>query len=294
MLQAPPVNRAGSFQEALAAMQRLQRRDGPEILTQARSALLHHGARTPLALVLLHGFTNHPGQFREFAPLAHARGLNVLIPRLPGHGDRDRLTKRLAHLTAPALIERASQALDIACGLGERVCVAGISSSGLLAAYFAQYRADVQHGVVIAPEFAILDFSYALSQATAAAMRVLPNAFLWWDPRVKNGMHPLTAYPRFPTHALAQTLRIAADVRTASKRTSIRAARIDVVMNVNDPAVNNAATAAVVRDWNARKAGCAFAHALGGLPRNHDIIEPDNPKARTDLVYPQLLEIVAR
>ena len=292
MLPTPKINPAVSFQDALNRTERLQAADGAGILPQAHTALLHHGERTPLAVVLLHGFTNHPGQFREFAPLVFERGANVLIPRMPEHGDRDRLTRRLSRLTAPMLIEAAWEAADIAHGLGERVCVAGISSSGLLCAYLAHYRSGVQRSVIVAPEFAILDFSYGLTRAAALALRVLPDMFLWWDPRTKNKMHPLTAYPRFSTHALAQTLRIARAVHDAARREPPQAQSIYLMLNANDPAVNNHVSEQVADCWNANKPGVASILDLRNLPRNHDIIEPDNPKACTGLVYPRLLECI--
>ncbi len=290
MLPSPRITFAASFDEACTRVAALQRLDGPEILPQAQTALLDHGRRTPLAVVLLHGFTNHPGQYREFAPQVFERGANVLIPRMPEHGDRDRLTTRLSLLTAEMLIERAAQAIGAAAGLGERVRIMGISSSGLLCAYFAQLCSQIDRAVAVAPEFAILNLSYGASRAAALALRLLPNMFLWWDPRVKNQMHPLTAYPRFPTHALAQTLRLADEVIACAKRAPFAAGSIRVAVNCNDPAVNNRVTQRVVAQWNALRSARIF--EFEDLPRNHDIIEPDNPNAATQRVYPVLLDVL--
>lgn len=290
MFPAARLDPAPSFDAALARVDALRALDGPEILPQAHTALLHHGARTPLAVVLLHGFTNHPGQYREFAPLVFGRGANVLIPRMPEHGDRDRMTKRLKRLTAEMLIERAVTAVDAACGLGERVAVLGISSSGLLACYLAQFRGDLVQAIAVAPEFALLDLSRGQTRALAMAARLLPNAMLWWDPRVKNDMHPLTAYPRFSTRALAQTLRPAGEIEDQASRTPLRSP-VRAVINPADPAVNNAATIAAVAQWRSTGSD-AQTIEIAGLPRNHDIIEPDNPKARTALVYPRLLSLL--
>lgn len=276
----------------LAAFDALRALDGPEILPEARSTLLHHGTRTPLAVVLLHGFTNHPGQWREFAPLVFERGANVFIPRLPEQGDKNRMTRRLAHLTAETLVERASQAVDIACGLGERVCVAGISSSGLLCAYFGQHRADVARTIPIAPVFAILKLPYWLSAIAAQAMLALPNFFLWWDPRIREQQRPATAYPRYPTHALAQTMRIGDEVYQTCAHEPFAAKSIVTMVNVNDPAVNNDVTARVVRQWQRRRGDAASLISFDDLPHNHDIVEPDNPKARTGVVYPRLIDAI--
>ncbi len=47
-----------------------------------------------------------------------------------------------------------------------------------------------------------------------------------------------------------------------------------------------------MRGWQAHRQGAVSAIEFTGLPVNHDIIEPDNPKARTDIVYPRLLEAI--
>lgn len=291
MLPPRRVSPARSYAEAVLRVRALQSLDGPDILPQAHTTLLEHGSASPLAVVLLHGFTNHPGQYREFAPMLFERGVNVLIPRLPRQGQRDRMTRRLAGLTAESLLARAGEAVDIAHGLGSRVCVAGISTSGLLCAYFAQHRTDVARAVCISPVFALLDMPHWASRIAQQAMLHLPNAFLWWDPRIRGKQRPSTAYPRFPTRALAQAMRIGDDVYDASARAAFTARSAVVMMNGCDPAVNNGATFEVVRRWREYRSGVE-AYTFSDLPKNHDIIDPDNPQARTQLVYPRLLDFI--
>jgi alpha-beta hydrolase superfamily lysophospholipase len=291
MLQAPRIEPAQSYSEAVARLRVLQSLDGPNILPQARTALLGTGAVTPLAVVLLHGFTNHPGQYREFAPMLFERGINVLVPRLPRQGDRNRMSRRLAGLTAESLLSRASEALDIACGLGDRVCVAGISTSALLCAYFAQHRADLWRAVCVSPAFALLDMPHWISSIVQQLMLNAPNAFLWWDPRIREKQRPSTAYPRFPTRALAEAMRIGDDVYAASAKRAFAARSVTVTTNGCDPAVNNAVTYEVLRRWREHRSGAGL-YVFRDLPKNHDIIDPDNPHARTGIVYPKLRELV--
>lgn len=292
MLQAPSVNPARSFDEALERVRAFQGYDDDRIRPEARTVLLDHGSRTPLAVLLLHGFTNHPGQYREFAPIVHAHGANVFVPRMPEQGDRNRLTRRMSRLTAQALLARASEALDIACGLGDRVCVAGISSSGLLCAYFGQHRSDVARAIAVAPVFSMLQLPYIVSYGATHLMLTIPDLYLWWDPRVKEQQRPATAYPWFSTRALAQTMRIGENVYAQARRKPPAAASIVLVTNPHDPAVNNAVTHAVALAWDKRRSGSVLEFEFTDLPRNHDIIEPDNPNARTDIVYPRLLEFI--
>lgn len=290
-----PLNAAGtpakSYEEAKRRIEAYQALDDASIIPGAYTKFYDCGQRTKLAVVLLHGLTNHPGQYVQFAPLVRELGANVFVPRLPEQGDRDRMTTRLAKLTAEMLLAAATEAVDIACGLGERVCVLGISTSGLLCAFFAQYRADVAHSIVVSPAFALLRLAYWESRIVAGGMRALPNFFVWWDPRNKLKELPLTGYPRFSTHALGQCLRIGDDVHAASRCLPV-ASRATVVTNMRDPAVNNRAAAAVVEAWRKRDPKAIADYQFTDLPVNHDIIDPQNAVPRTDIVYPVLLQLV--
>lgn len=280
---------ARSYAEAIDRAKTFMARDGANVLPQARTVLLEHGATTPLAVVLFHGLTNSPAQYVQFAPELYDRGVNVFVPRLPDHGYRDRMTTALAALTAEALIASAAEAVDLAYGLGARVGVLGISMGGLLTAYAAQFRA-LAVAVPVAPSFALLHLPYPISRAVAAIGRRLPNRFLWWDPRVRASEPPITAYPRFPTHALMQTLRIGDAVDVAARTQPPLADRIVAVVNRNDPAVNNAVTRSIVAKWSSRKENVAEYVELTDLRHYHDIIDPQQPSARTDLVYPSLFD----
>ena len=275
--------------ERVAAFRAL---DDGSILPRARTYALEHGARTPLAVVLFHGITNHPGQYVRFAPLVHERGANVFVPRLPEHGDVNRMTTRLKSLTAERLLASASEAVDIACGLGERVCILGISTSGLLCAYFAQYRADVARAVPVSPVFGMLHVPYEVNEMIEKILLVIPNFFIWWDPRNKMNQLPSTGYPRFSTHALMQCLRIGDDVERRAKESPLAAASVSVLTNRLDPAVNNNVTARVVADWRSKRGSGIESFEFTDLPKNHDIIDPENAAPRLDLVYPKLLEAI--
>jgi len=285
-----PGSPASSYAQAIERARAFMARDDASVMRRARTALHVHGERRPLAVVLLHGYTNSPAQYATFAPLLVQRGINVFVPRMPEHGYADRMTKALAHLTAEMLVASASQALDIACGLGREVAVLGISMGGTLAAHAAQFR-SIARAVPVAPEFALLKLPHPLSRLAAGALRALPNFFLWWDPRVGERQTPATAYPRFSSRALAQTLRVGDAVYGAARREDPLAGRIVTVVNRADPAVNNKTTKSVSDEWAGRCGGERVRYVeLSDLPTNHDIIDPENALARTDMVYPKLLE----
>ena len=158
--------------------------------------------------MLFHGLTNSPAQYSAFAPMLFERGVNVLVPRMPEHGNRDRMTTRIAEVTPEALLSTANEAVDIACGLGERTGVLGISMGALLAGYCAQFR-RLDEAVLIAPNFGLLHLPRFACRLLSWGLRAFPNRFMWWDPRVRDTRGPLAAYPRFPTRVLGATMSIA-------------------------------------------------------------------------------------
>ncbi len=291
MLAVPASRPSATYEDACERAAAIVSRDDDRVLPQARTALLTAGARAPLAVVLFHGFTNHPGQYAQFAPLLVERGANVFIPRMWGHGFRDRLTRDLANFDMSKALLGAYEALDAACGLGERVAVLGISLGGVLCAHIAQHRADVDVAVPIAPDIAILNFPYGVSRGAGALMRLLPNRFQWWDPRVKEAQRPATAYPQFSTRALGRTLMLSDAVYAAARSSAPAANRVTTISNPRDPAVNHKVTEKMVALWQARRNdGGVSLVDIEGLPANHDIVDPDNPHARTGLVYPVLVD----
>src|SRR5579859_3685891 len=146
----------GSFVESVARGRALLAREqgDPRIDPQCGSILLEHAQRAQRALVCMHGITSSPVQFRQLGELFYARGYNVLIPRLPYHGYTDRLTHDPGKLTVAQYEAYTSEAIDIGRGLGEHLTVMGLSVSGVLAAWCAQSRADVDLAMPLAPSFA--------------------------------------------------------------------------------------------------------------------------------------------
>ncbi|MGB6061931.1 MAG: alpha/beta fold hydrolase, partial [Candidatus Aquilonibacter sp.] len=122
-----------------ALLDRLRLRDHRGISNEGRTKLLLHGEPRPVAIVLFHGIAASPQQFVRFAHELHERGHNVIVPRLPRHGHRNRLTTALARLQADDLRTFATQSIELAQGLGEHVVVAGFSLGGLLATWAAQH-----------------------------------------------------------------------------------------------------------------------------------------------------------
>jgi carboxylesterase len=281
--------------ESLKRIAVLQQLDTPEVNPLSRLHLLTHGRRTERAIIFWHGYTSSPRQFHQLGQMFYEQGYNVLIPRLPHHGLTNRLAPDQSRLTAEDLAALVDGVTDLAHGLGERVTVVGFSAGGVLAGWTAQHRADVERVVIISPVFWLKSIPAALTRPFLKLILTLPNFYRWWDPVLKaDAPGPQHGYPRYSSRALAQILRLGLAVRVAARSAKPAARSIAVVTNPNDWAVDNVVTADVVAHWRHNGAGALQTYEFAAsheLP--HEIIDPDNDAARTDLVYPILVELIS-
>lgn len=259
------------------------------------SRLFTHGARVTKAVVYLHGLTNCPLQADELAQLLFARGYNVYVPRWPGHGEADQMTLALAGLSAEQMVSSTDAAIDLARGLGDEVTVIGMSAGGAMTAWAAQYRADVAHTVAVSPFLGPHFVPPWANRAAANLLLRMPNMMLLWNPLEPQGAPGMEhAYPRIPTHALAQFMRLGEVLRGAAQKLPPQAGSLGMLLNDADFAVNNALARQLVTAWRAK----GRLVDLEMLPRTallpHDLIDPLMPGARTELVYPVLLEMIER
>lgn len=291
------VSHAQPAYDYAAAVQRLQ------MLEAARSSgmnpvcrvqLMTHGEKRERAIVLVHGYTSCPQQFHALGERLFDLGYNVLIAPLPHHGLSDRLTLELGELTAEELSSYADEMVDIAHGLGDKVDMVGISGGGVITAWTAQNRADLNLAVVVSPAFG---FKQIPSPLTAAAMNlfsVLPESYQWWDWALQAEIEPSYAYPRYSTHALAQIARLGFSVDWSAGQARPQARRILVVTNGNEQSVNNELTGAVVARWREHGGDVATYEFSPTLQLPHDLIDPNQPEQKIDVVYPTLIELIEK
>lgn len=256
--------------------------------------LLTHGHKTERVVVLLHGYTNCPAQYRELAHRLYVRGQNVLVPRLPFHGYRDRLTDTQGRLTGQQLITVLDAALDAACELGRQVVVAGISMSGTLAAWGAQHRNAIHRAVAFAPLFGVPFLPHPVAGLTARVWLALPNHFRWWSMQTReSGVGPSYAYPRFATHVIAETLLLAQEIRHLADRLPPVAPHIVIVTAPGDRAVNMRATTKIVQLWQAHGADVQLITLPASLGLVHDFIDPFRlPGDLLNTVYTTLIQTI--
>jgi len=281
---------ARDYDDALRRVDALRALDSDAIASVCRTMLYTHGARTARAIVIFHGLTNCPAQFDSLARIAYARGANVLVPRLPRHGEADRMTDALAGSDAREWCTFADLAVDAARGLGDSVTVVGLSVGGTLAAWAAQERPDVDRAVLIAPMLGVAAAPGPWAPVVARLTGGLPNVFVWWDDKEKENLGgPKHVYPRFASRAVAATLFIGGRVMHEAPRHApgVRSAAFIVVGG--DKAVDNGKIVALANAWGSRLGGTLTMDLFPEeLHLNHDIVDIEQVGGNPALTYPVL------
>ncbi|MEP6729434.1 MAG: alpha/beta fold hydrolase [bacterium] len=279
---------AGAYDDAVRRVATMQSDERRVVNQYGGTILLTHGAHAAKLAVLLHGLTATPRQFQSLSEQLYARGYDVFIPRMPMHGERGRTVTALSTLTADTLRAFADDAIDIARGLADTVDVLGLSGGATVAAWIAQHRRDVRHVVVISPALAFSRLPHALEDPAMQALARLPN--------VNVGAAADTAKPQvyagFSTRAVAETMRLGAEVRSEASRSAPAARTIAVVTNGNDRTIDAGATLALADQWTQHGAAVTryqFDAALG-LP--HDVIDRDDRCGDIAVVYPVVIALI--
>ncbi len=214
--RAQPI---GSYSEAAGHIARIQAAEAQtDLIPEADSIALLTGSRTATSVVIFHGYTSVPRQFRLIAEGYRAQGYNVWVPRLPYHGERDRMTSDFSKVTAQDLRQFADDNVDIAAALGEHVVVIGFSGGGSLGAWSGVERPEVSQTILISPLLHPLGFAEWQDRPLVRALRALPfDIYNWWDPAKKDSGPHGYDYPRFSLKGIAALLSLAhwADARAA-------------------------------------------------------------------------------
>lgn len=289
-------NRVSTYEEAVNRVRVMQEQDNQDLTRDVCITKLYdHGYQTEHVIVLIHGFTNCPEQFSELGRQHFEAGNNVFIPRLPYHGLSDRLTGALVNLTAEDLATFGDNVIDIAHGLGKKITVMGVSGSGTLVAWLAQNRSDIDYAFAIAPLFGLAFIPPAFTKLFERVVLLLPNFYMWWDPRTRanNPYSIYYAYPGYPTRALVEFLRLGMITRAQAEKSRPKAGKITMIINDAEPAVSNAEIVKFIDLWqrhgNVRVSEVHFEKAMK-LP--HDIITPGTPGVPIADIQPRLINAV--
>jgi pimeloyl-ACP methyl ester carboxylesterase len=292
-----PVDRVISFDPAtlgadIDAYLATQERQYSDIVPGTEKEIIwagEKGAKTPLAIVYLHGFSATKHEIQPVPDqVAAALGANLFYTRLSGHG---RGAAPMAEPAAGDWIEDVAEALAIGQRLGERVIVISTSTGGTLAAIAAtdpELAKGVVGMVLVSPNFGI--------DKTAAFLLNLPFVRFWGpvvagaerSSDVRNADYSRFWTTRYPT---VSTIPMAALVRHALTLDYAKAAAPALFIYFDaDRVVQPTITAQIAAKWGAgatiyhpslTENDDAYAHIIAG-----DIVSP----GQTALTTARILE----
>jgi esterase/lipase len=279
---------SSAYQESVRRIAAIQAAEQPLVNRFGGTVLMAHGGHAPKVAVLLHGLTATPRQMQLLGDQLYERGYDVFIPRMPMHGERGRTVTALSGLTADTLRAFADDAIDIARGLADTVDVLGLSGGATLAAWIAQHRPEVRHVVIVSPALALSRLPRALEDPAMQTLARLPNLNVGASADTSKPQ----VYAGFSTRAVAQTMRLGAEVRAQADHVKPAASAIAVVTNANDRTVDAGAALALADLWNEHGAVIvrySFNAALG-LP--HDLVDQGESCGDAKVVYPVLIALL--
>ncbi len=279
------------YDEAAIRVEKMQAGEEDDILPACRTQLLTHGQKTDKAIVFLHGLTNCPAQFNEVAPLFFEQGYNVFIPLMPCHGYTDRMRTDQSQLTAEQLVAYSNQVADIVQGLGNEITVVGFSAGGVLAAWMAQNRTDIDHVVLISPVLGLASVPVSLTDFAAKTLLALPDFYVWWNPAEKEDL-PGLGSPRFSSHALAHLLRLSESVQQQAEEQPPQVDSIVAITNEFDFGVSRDEVADLAERWEQHGVPVETYTIPWDNLWTHDFIDPNVPQNQPEVVNPLLLEVI--
>ena len=295
-LASHSIDPATDYETAMSRFAQVQAREEADgtLNPVCCSKLLTHGSKTERVIVLMHGMTNCPQQFVKLAPIFYEQGYNVLIPRMPHNGLANLDTDALRYLKAAELRDCSNTMVDIARGLGDHITYLGLSVGGLMAAWVAQYRNDVNKAVIIAPSFTISPrLGVVLSKVIMRLFLILPNIMTQRLRPFKDG--PDHNYLGFASRGLGEMMRFGFSIYDTSKKTSAAAQSVLVITNAADAAVNNKIPLQVAKNWQINGLKQLDKYEFDAKYKLlHDIIDPGQKLQNVAVSYPILLDLLAR
>lgn len=286
-------NPAADYAGAVARFEVHRDRAPEPISPLCEPQLFTHGDADRPAVVLLHGVSSCPRAYVDFAPYLFERGLNVATLRMPQNGFADRSTDALDRLTAEDLAAFGDEAADIAEGLGTTSIVLGISAGGTVAGWVAQNR-DVDRAVLVAPFFGLGGVGPRANNLIMRVLTLVPPFSIWKDSRLREhyeGNMP-HAYTRQSTRGSGEIMRLGYAIFDEAGKAPPKAESIVVVTNEADTAVSNSTIDAFVRLWRSHGADVETKVFPASEGLGHEIIDPLEPGASTELTYPILADLI--
>ena len=259
----------------------------PEMAKEIVWAFPRTRAKTPLAIVYVHGFSATKEELRPVPDLvAEALGANLFLTRLAGHGADG---AAMATASVNDWINDMAEALAVAETLGERTVVIGTSTGATLAALAATepaLRERIDALVQVSPNYRlrnrlafVLDLPFA--EWIAPTLGGAERSFETLNER--HARNWTTSYPTVATLPMAALLR-----ETGSRTFEAIETPTLFVFDENDAVVDHAATREIAGRWG-RATG-----ARVNIELVADSGDPNRHVLAGDSLSPSTTERVAR
>lgn len=242
-------------------------------------------ARTPVALVYVHGFSASAGEIRPVPDMAAAAlGANLHYTRLAGHG---RPEAAMAGPTVQDWIDDVAEAVAIGERLGEKVVLIGTSTGGTLAAVAALHPdlKDRIGGIIfVSPNFKVKAAGSGMLTAPFARQLVplLAGAERAFEPA--NELHARFWTERYPSTALLPMAAVVAHARAQAHENAMQPALF--MFSDADRIVDHTVTRRIAERWGGPAEIVAMTrsddpddHVIAG-----DALSPSNNGAVADAI----------
>lgn len=172
-------------------------------------------AKTPVAIVYIHGFSASPSEMRPLPDIvAKNLGANLFLTRLFGHGTT---TRAMVDVSINAWVNDFAEALAIGERLGDKVVIMGTSTGGALTTWaIAQpaFRTRVSVAILCSPNYGVQAFGSSL--LTLPFARELARLLLGETRSFEPGtdlqrLYWTTTYPVDAILPMAETVKLAVD-----------------------------------------------------------------------------------
>jgi esterase/lipase len=287
------------FEGAKSKIEALKQKDIGRINPECANITLLHPQKQPKSIVIYHGFTNCPKQFAKLGQQIFDQGYNVFIPRIPFHGFSDVINDEFKNLNSKGLVQFMHDTYEITKGLGDQVETMGISGGADLAAWSGLVYNSYQ-AIAIAPLFAPTDYPNWQVPIMRNYLTIKPNEYKWWDDILKDKPlgGPTHAYPRYSSKAANAFLEIALDLQSRIKNQSQSKkifTKFKLLTLEGDKAINNQVATEYFDQLDEITATTSIRQQISANQNlNHDIIDPMQPQAKTEYVYPIILEMLRK
>jgi alpha-beta hydrolase superfamily lysophospholipase len=237
-------------------------------------------AKTPVAIIYIHGFSASPGEMRPLPDIvAKNLGANLFLTRLFGHGTT---TNAMVDVSINAWVNDFAEALAIGERLGDKVVIMGTSTGGALATWAISqpaFRDRVTAAIFCSPNYGVQAFGSSL--LTLPFARQLAHLVMGETRSFEPGtdlqrLYWTTTYPVDAILPMAETVKLAVNAPVEQVKTPAL-----FLISPEDTVVDPDITRQMASRWGAahtlveiQGVGDPSRHVLAGDAMSPDTTEP--------------------